>query len=170
MLVNPVGVAVTDAKGVERRRSPDKATCGSAFATSLPITPETIAEVVACARARRKVEPRGSPGTENESLNALKSNGRHLEHSFGHGKQRPAMMFAAMMLAAMNLLAPAIRTACDCLEQGWIDARAAKRARTRFFEHVGTITAYLVFPDWATLMQTLIDSRPPPGIAAQVAK
>ncbi len=43
---------------------------------------------------------------------------------------------------------------------------AAKRARTRFFEHIRTITAYLVFPGWTTLMQTLIDSKPRPNIEA----
>ncbi len=74
------------------------------------------------------------------------------------------------MFAAMNLLAFAIHTVCDCLEQLWIDARTAKRARTRFFEHIRTITAYLVFPDWATLMQTLIDPKPPPNIEAQITK
>jgi len=49
-------------------------------------------------------------------------------------------------------------------------ARTAKRARTRFFEHIRTITAYLVFPDWTTLMQTLINSKPPPNIEAQNTK
>ena len=149
MLVNWVSVTITDAKG--------KVTYSSAFVTSPPETPDTVAEIVACARARWKIE--------NESFNVLKSNGYHLEHNFGHGKQHLAMMFAAM-----NLLAFAIHTACDCLEQLWIDARTAKRARTRFFEHIRTITAYLVFPGWATLMQTLIDSKPPPNIAAQVTK
>ena len=75
-----------------------------------------------------------------------------------------------MLFAALNLLAFAIHTACDGLEQRWIDARTAKRAHTRFFEHIRTITAYLVFPDWTTLMQTLIDSKPPPNIAAQVTR
>ncbi len=103
--------------------------------------------------------------THHESFNVLKSNGYHLEHNFGHGKQHLAMLFATL-----NLLAFAIHTVCDCLEQLWIDARTAKRARTRFFEHIRTITAYLVFPDWATLMQTLIDSKPPPNIAAQITK
>jgi len=149
MLVNWVGVTVTDARG--------KVTYSSAFVTSLPVTPETVAEIVACARARWRIE--------NESFNVLKSNGYHLKHNFGHGKQHLAMLFAAL-----NLLAFAIHTVCDCLEQFWIDARTAKRARTRFFEHIRTITAYLVFPDWATLMQTLIDSKPPPNIAAQITR
>ena len=148
MLVAWFGVTITDANG--------KVTYDSAVVTSLPVTRDTVAEIVACARARWKIE--------NESFNVLKSNGYHLEHNFGHGKQNLAMMFAAM-----NLLAFAIHTICDCLEQIWIDARTAKRARTRFFEHIRTITAYLVFPDWQTLMQTLIDSKPPPGIAAQIA-
>ena len=34
-------------------------------------------------------------------------------------------------------------------------------------EHLRTITADLVFPNWNTLMQTLIDSKPPPDIHAQ---
>ncbi len=52
-----------------------------------------------------------------------------------------------MLFAVMNLLAFAIYTVCDCLEQLWIDARTAKRARTRFFEYIRTITAHLVFVD-----------------------
>jgi hypothetical protein len=75
-----------------------------------------------------------------------------------------------MMFAAMNLLAFAVHTICDALEQLWINARTAIRARTRFFEHIRTITAYLVFPDWPTLMQTLIDSKPPPDVEAQLAR
>src|SRR6195952_2274837 len=114
---------------------------------------DTVAELVACARARWKIE--------NESFNVLKSNGYHLEHNFGHGKQNLAMMFAAL-----NLLAFAIHTVCDCLEQLWIDDRTAKRARKRFSQHIKSIPAYPVFPNWKTLMQTLIDSKPPPDVEA----
>ena len=114
MLVNWVGVTITDAKGGERRRPPDKATYDNAFVTSLPVTRDT-AELVACAR-RWKVE--------NEGFNVLKSNGYHLEHNFGHGKQNLAMMFAAMRLACCHKkqngskVAPACRpslptTACS---------------------------------------------------------
>ena len=146
--VNWLRVTIAGAKG--------KATYDGAFVTSLPVTRETVAEIAACARARWKVE--------NESFNVLKNNGYHLEHNFGHGKQNLAMMFAAM-----NLLAFAFHTVCDCLEELWIKARQAKRARKRLFEHIRTITAYLVFPDWKTLMQTLISSKPPPEIEAQLS-
>src|SRR3954447_22402034 len=44
MLVNWISVTITDAKG--------QVTYSSAFVTSLPITRDTVAEIVACARAR----------------------------------------------------------------------------------------------------------------------
>src|SRR4051794_8264488 len=149
-----------DARQLDRRHPPRRqghVTYSSAFVTSLPVTRDTVAEIVACARARWKIE--------NESFNVLKSNGYHLEHNFGHGKQNLAMMFAAM-----NLLAFALHTVCDCLEQLWTKARTAKRARTRSFEHITTITVYLVFPDWTTLMQPPIDAKPPPHVEAQLAR
>jgi hypothetical protein len=146
--VNWIGLAISDAKG--------KTTYEGAFVTSLEVSRETVAEIAACARARWKIE--------NESFNILKNNGYHLEHNFGHGKQNLAMLFAAM-----NLLAFAMHTVCDCLEDLWVKAREAKRSRKRFFEHIRTITAYLVFPDWWSLMTTLINSKPPPEIEKQIA-
>jgi hypothetical protein len=146
--VNWIGLTISDAKG--------KTTYEGAFVTSLEVSRETVAEIAACARARWKIE--------NESFNILKNNGYHLEHNFGHGKQNLAMLFAAM-----NLLAFAMHTVCDCLEDLWGKAREAKRSRKRFFEHIRTITAYLVFPDWWSLMTTLINSKPPPEIERQIA-
>ena len=145
--VNWIGVTMTGATG--------KVAYDGAFVTSLQVSRETIAEIAACARARWKIE--------NESFNVLKNNGYHLEHNFGHGKQNLAMLFAAF-----NLLAFAIHTVCDCVEELWIKARNAKRARKRFFEHIRTITAYLVFPDWESLMTTLINCKPPPEIEKQI--
>ena len=147
MLVDWLGVTISDAKG--------KVTYDGAFVTSLALARDNVADIAACARARWKIE--------NETFNVLKNNGYHLEHNFGHGKRHLASMFAAM-----NLLAFAFHTVCDCLEDLWTRAREAKRARKRFFEHVRTITAYLVFPDWDTLMTTLIKSKPPPEIAKQI--
>ena len=149
LAANWIGVTISDAKG--------KLTYDGAFVTSLKVSRENVAEIAACARARWKIE--------NESFNVLKNNGYHLEHNFGHGVENLAMLFAAF-----NLLAFAIHTVCDCLEELWIEARNAKRARKRFFEHIRTITAYLVFPDWQTLMTTLINCKPPPEIEKQLAR
>ena len=147
LTVNWIGLTISDATG--------EVTYQNAFVTSLPVARDTVADIAACARARWKIE--------NESFNILKNNGYHLEHNFGHGKRNLAMMFAAM-----NLLAFAFHTVCDCLEDLWTQAREAKRGRKRFFEHIRTITSYLVFPTWDTLMTTLIKSKPPPEIENQI--
>jgi hypothetical protein len=145
--VNWIGLTILDAKG--------KPTYDGAWVTSLKVARQSVAEIAACARARWKIE--------NETFNVLKNNGYHLEHNFGHGKQ-----YLAMTFAALNLLAFAVHTVCDSAEKLWIAARKAKRSRARFFEHIRTITDYLVFPDWKTLMTTLIQSKPPPEIEKQI--
>ncbi len=139
--VNWIGVTLTGASG--------KTTYNGAFATSLPVTRETVAEIAACARARWKIE--------NESFNVLKNHGYHLEHNFGHGKKHLAKTFAAM-----NLLAFAFHTVCDCLETQWVQARQIVAARNRFFLHLATICAYVLFPSWIALIQTLIQGKAPP--------
>jgi len=139
--INWLGVTITNATG--------KTTYDGAFATSLPITPETVAEIAACARARWKIE--------NESFNVLKNNGYHLEHNFGHGKQHLAKTFAAM-----NLLAFAFHSVCDALQIQWTKARESIAKRTRFFLHLATICAYVLFQSWNSLIQTLILGKAPP--------
>ena len=144
--VNWIAVTVTNAKGKE--------TYNGAFVTSLTVSKDNVADLVAMARARWKIE--------NESFNVLKNNGYHLEHNFGHGKKNLAMVFATM-----NLLAFAFHTVCDCLEDFWKNARKLKHSRNRLFEHIRTLTVYLVFPSWKSLMNTLIDSKPPPELLTQ---
>lgn len=125
-----------------------KVTYSGAFVTNLSVSLGNVVELVACARARWKIE--------NESFNVLKNNGYHLEHNFGHGKE-----YLAMMFAALNLLAFAFHTVCDCCDELWKAARAAKGARQRFFQHIGTLSAYHVFPSWQVFLQTIITCKPP---------
>ena len=86
-----------------------KVTYRGAFVTSLAINQENVVEIVACARARWKIE--------NESFNVLKNHGYHLEHNFGHGKQHLAQVFVLL-----NLLAFAFHTVCDSVEKLWQEA------------------------------------------------
>jgi hypothetical protein len=90
-----------------------------------------FADNVACARARWKIE--------NEGFNVLKNNAYNLAHNFGHGKK-----YLARMFAAMNLLAFAFHTACDCVETLWQQAREAIGTRSRFFQDLRSISAYVV--------------------------
>ena len=120
----------------------------SAFVTSLTINPENVAAIVACARARWKIE--------NESFNVLKNHGYHLEHNFGHGKQHLAQQFVLL-----NLLAFAFHTVCDSVENLWQQARAVLGTRKVFFTDLHTITAYLLFPDWPALCSAMIQGNAP---------
>jgi len=129
-----------------------KVTYRNSFVTDLDINEDNIVELAACGRARWKIE--------NEQFNTVKNCGYHLEHNFGHGKQN-----LAALLATMNLLAFAFHTVCDLIDEHWQKAREVMGARKTFFQNLLVLTRYLIFPDWRTLIQTIIDGQPPPEIA-----
>jgi hypothetical protein len=66
--------------------------------TDLAITSDTVAELAACGRARGKIE--------NETFNALKTNGYNLEHNFGHGKKT----LASILVQRFRETAPIVST------------------------------------------------------------
>jgi hypothetical protein len=114
------GFEILDAKG--------KVKYSMAWATTLPVSKDNVAEIVASGRARWKIE--------NESFNVLKNHGYELEHNFGHGRR-----FLAMTLAALNLLAFAWHTATRTARAAWLAAREAAIKRIRFLAHIFTLSA-----------------------------
>jgi hypothetical protein len=143
MPVNWIGFEILDAKG--------RVKYSMAWVTSLPVSKHTVAEIVACGRARWKIE--------NESFNVLKNHGYELEHNFGHGET-----FLAMTLAALNLMAFAWHTALDLVEPPWQAAREAAAKRTSFFAHLLMLTAYVVFPSWQVFLESLATFTIPPDL------
>ena len=143
MLVNWIGFEISDAKGRVKYKT--------AFVTSLTVTKANVAEIVACGRARWKIE--------NESFNVLKNHGYELEHNFGHGET-----YLAMTLAALNLLAFAWHTVLDLLEAPWRKAREAAGKRTTFFAYLATLTSIVVFPAWPELLEALATFTIPPNL------
>ena len=141
LAVNWLSVEIVNATG--------KVTYQNSFITDLPVDAATVAELAACGRARWKIE--------NESFNVLKTKGYHLAHNFGHGKEH-----LSAVLATLNLIAFAIHTLCDLAAGSWRQAVASIGARTRFFQRMRAITAYLIFPSWAHLLETLAFARAPP--------
>jgi hypothetical protein len=134
---------------VEIRNANGKRTYFNSFVTDLPVTAATVAELAACGRARWKIE--------NETFNVLKSNGYHLEHNFGHGHKT-----LASVLVTFNLLAFAFHTIAQLCVLAWRTAMAARGTRYRFFEHLRTITAYIVFADWPHLLHAIADPKAHP--------
>jgi len=143
MMVNWIGFQILDAKG--------KIKYTMAWVTSLPVSKDNIADIVACGRARWKIE--------NESFNVMKNHGYALEHNFGHGKK-----FLAMILAAFNLLAFAWHSVLDLLEPPWQAAREVAAKRTRFFTNMVTLTAFVVFPSWPVFLKSLATHKIPPDL------
>ena len=143
ILVNWIAFEIVDAKG--------KVKYSMAWVTSLPVSKDNVAGIVACGRARWKIE--------NESFNVLKNHGYELEHNFGHGQR-----FLAMTLAALNLLAFAWHTVLELLEPPWQAAREAAVKRTSFFAHILMLSAYVIFPSWLVFLQSprhLLDPAEP---------
>jgi hypothetical protein len=127
-----------------------KRTYHNSFMTDLPVSAGNVADLAACGRARWKIE--------NETFNVLKCGGYNLEHNFGHGKNT-----LASVLVVLNLLAFAYHTLASLAVLAWRTALAAKGATYRFFEHLRTITTYVVFHNWAHLLRAIADAdiRPP---------
>src|SRR5580704_7877007 len=87
-----------------------------------------------------------------------KTNGYHLEHNFGHGKET-----LAAVLVTLNLLAFAFHTAARLAVLAWRQAVIARGATYRYFEHLRTVTAYVIFQDWDHLHRSITATaiRPP---------
>lgn len=135
---------------VEILNGTGKRTYYNSFVTDLPVTAGTVAELAACGRARWKIE--------NETFNVLKTNGYNLEHNFGHGKET-----LASILVTLNLLAFAMHTVARLAVLAWREAMIARGAAYRFFEHLRTVTAYVVFETWDHLLRSIAAAavRPP---------
>jgi len=142
LIVNWFSIEILNTKG--------KRTYYNSFVTDLPVTSATVAELAACGRARWKIE--------NETFNVLKTNGYNLEHNFGHGKET-----LASVLVALNLLAFAFHTTARLAVLAWREAVIARGATYRFFEHLRTVTAYVVFETWDHLLRSIAAAavRPP---------
>jgi len=132
---------------IEIRNPAGEVTYRNSFITDLPVGRDSVVELAACGRARWKIE--------NESFNTLKTKGYNLEHNFGHGQRH-----LSAVLATLNLLAFAFHTIAELCGGLWQKALHQIGARVHFFSHLRAITAYILFPSWSHLLQTLAGSVP----------
>jgi hypothetical protein len=128
-------VTVTDHNG--------KVVYRNGWVTNLKITEQNVAALVAAARARWKIE--------NENNNTLKTKGYHLEHNFGHGKRH-----LSSLLATMNILAFLYHTFLSFTDEHYRLIRATLPSRKTFFDDLRALTRYMLFPNWAALMNFMI--------------
>ncbi len=124
-----------------------------AWASSMPITGDTVIAIVAAGRSRWKIE--------NENNNTPKTKGYRFEHNSGHGKQH-----LANLLASLSLLASLTHTLLDLYDPRYQYVRGNLSSRGTFFEHLRALTFYFPFDSWEHLFDAMIEAlqfaQPPP--------
>jgi hypothetical protein len=146
MIVNWLTIEIINPAG--------EVTYRNSFVTDLAVDRDTVANLAAAGRARWKIE---NESFKTLKTKTLKTKGYNLENNFGHGKHN-----LSAVLATLNLLAFAFHTVCALAEDLWREAMRQQARRSRFFEHLRSITVFLVFPSWRNLLETLAFAKPPP--------
>jgi hypothetical protein len=135
LLVNWCELTTTDSKG--------KVIYRNSYITDLEIKENNVAAIVEDGRARWK--------TENENNNTLKRQGYHLEHNFGHGEKN-----LCNVLATLNLLAFLCHTILSITSEAYQKLRKKLGARKKFFEHLRTLTHYILFESWEAMLDFML--------------
>lgn len=97
--------------------------------TNLPLNARSVEKVMRAGRSRWKIE--------NETFNALKNQGYHFEHNYGHGQQHLATALALLMMLAF-LVDQIQQRCCALFRQVWKGAgtKAKLWASMRSLFHV----------------------------------
>lgn len=122
----------------------------NAFATDLTVHDDTVESIIAAGRCRWKIE--------NEHNNTLKTKGYHFEHNYGHGQQ-----YLSSVLASLILLAFLVHTTLEWMDARYQLLRQKLPSRKRLFNDIRTLTSYLYFETWETLMVFMLQSFDPPA-------
>jgi hypothetical protein len=134
---------------VVTRRSDDKILYENAFITRHELNEASVVLVTAAGRCRWK--------TENENHNILKTKGYHLEHNFGHGQTH-----LAASLLSLNLLAFLFHTVLHLTDSAYQQIRQKRGTRKGFFQDIVSLTKYLLFESWQSLIDFMLYGSPPP--------
>lgn len=108
------------------------------WATSLPLTRQTVEKVMKAGRARWKIE--------NETFNTLKNQGYNFEHNYGHGAQYLATVLAMLMMLAF-LVDQIQERCCEIFGQ----LRANLRTRAKLWETMRSLFKVLAFCSMSAL-------------------
>ena len=79
-----------------------------------------------------------------------------MEHNFGHGQQN-----LAGFLLVLNLLAFLFHTVLLLVDQSYQLIRQRVVRRDSFFEHLRTLTRYLLFESWSQLITFMLTESAP---------
>lgn len=130
------------------RESDGKVLYTNTFITSHELTEQSVPLITAAGRCRWK--------TENENHNVLKTKGYHLEHNFGHGQKH-----LAACLLMLNLLAFLFHTVLHLTDLAYQQIRHKRGTRQGFFQDILSLTKYLLFDNWQSLIDFMLYGSAP---------
>ena len=110
------------------------------------VTDENVIDIASYGRARWKIE--------NENNNILKTKGYNLEHNFGHGDE-----YLSQTLCSLNILTYLMHTIQEFIDGQYMELRAITNTRAEFFEELRTISSYIVFKNFESMLAWMIKSR-----------
>jgi hypothetical protein len=90
----------------------------------------------------------------------LKTKGYHLEHNFEHGQTH-----LAASLLTLNLLAFLFHTVLHLTDSAYQRIRQKRGTRKGFFQDLVSLTKYLLFKSWQSLIDFMLHGSPPPQTA-----
>jgi len=132
-----------------------KVRCRFTWVTDLVITEENCVAIARGGRSRWKIE--------NETFNALKNQGYHLEHNYGHGKQHLATNFA--LLTMLAFLIDQVQESADLQFQ---KARQRFRSRTSLWERMRSLFVGFFITGWDTFWQAIIHGHHVPKLVPKL--
>ena len=134
------------------RESDGKILYQNAWTTSHELGDQSVTLVTEAGRCRWK--------TENENHNILKTKGYHLEHNFGHGQEH-----LAAGLLSLNLLAFLFHTVLHLTDEAYQQIRKKRGTRKGFFQNIVSLTKYLRFENWQSMIDFMLYGSPIPQTA-----
>jgi len=125
-----------------------KQTYKNTWITSLKLTPKSVEIFAIAGRSRSKIE--------NETFNALKNHGYHLEHNYGHGKHN-----LAFNMIVLNIIAFLLHQLLNMIEKPFIMAIDYSGTRKMFFGSLKFGIQHILWPDWRYLLEYLAGRKEP---------
>jgi hypothetical protein len=135
-------------KLIHTRESDGKILYENAFISRHELNEQSVVLITAAGRCRWK--------TENENHNVLKTKGYHLEHNFGHGQKH-----LASCLLTLNLLAFLFHTVLQLTDLAYQQIRHKRGTRKGFFQDLLSLTKYLLFESWPSLIDFMLYGSTP---------
>ena len=136
LMVNWCEAEITDSTG--------KILYKNAFVTNYELDKQNVADIIKAGRTRWKIE--------NENNNTLKTKGYSFNHNFGHGKKN-----LSAVLASLIILAYLFHTVLEWFDIYYQTIREYLPSRKVFFHDLKALTRYMVFQNWQTLMEFMLN-------------